>query len=213
MSTFNDITGQQFGRLTVIERRENNRHGKTMWRCQCACGASDFIVLANSLTAGRTLSCGCIQLEQLTKRNVGHNLSKHPLYPIWLGMMQRCHNPRSKPYVYYGSRGITVCERWHSVENFIADIAPRPSAKHTLDRINNDRGYSPDNCRWATRSEQRDNQRPLSHQRGQHRTNRIITAFNKSLHLAEWAKQTGIHRATISTRLRAGWPPEKALTP
>jgi len=116
-------------------------------------------------------------------------------------MRNRCNNPNAIPYAHYGGRGIRVCAHWQLFKNFFADMGPRPSPKHTLDRIDNDKGYEPGNCRWATRKEQARN-RSTSH---------LVQAFGQTLTLAEWSEKTSINQTTIRGRLKRGWAPERAL--
>lgn len=159
MGKFVDLTGQRFGRLVVIERAQNASSGAA-WLCQCTCGAH-AIVSSNMLRTGRTKSCGCLAREATKLRSTTHGGSYTRLYHIWSGMRQRCHNSKSPAFNNYGGRGITVCPEWlHDFEIF-----QKWALSHgyrddlTIDRINNDKGYSPDNCRWATYSTQRKNQR------------------------------------------------------
>jgi hypothetical protein len=123
-------------------------------------------VRANNLTWGLTQSCGCLAREQTKKRMLRHGESpaggwnlESPEYRIWVAMRQRCRDPRHGSFKYYGGRGIAVCERWKSYENFLADMGRKPSPAHSLDRIDNDGNYEPTNCRWATRTEQNKNKR------------------------------------------------------
>ena len=128
--------------------------------------------------------------------------SSHPLYYCWKGMLARCENPKNPRYADYGGRGITVCDRWHTFSNFIADMSPRPDAK-TLDRIDNDAGYCPENCRWATRKEQQANtRRPIG-----------LTVNGETRSLEEWSQITGVKIGTIGARLSRGWTPEDAIEP
>lgn len=165
-----DITGRRFGKLIAtrfshLEAPRKGRQGRRhVWLCICDCGIETKIRKEN-LTSGNSTSCGCgkyVGLDAMT-----HGYSKHRLaggenpkfYRTWSMMLDRCRNPRNKSYKYYGGRGIRVCERWHTFENFLADMGQRPSGQHSIDRINNDGDYEPDNCRWATQIEQRHNRR------------------------------------------------------
>lgn len=190
-----DLTGRVFGRLTVIRRAES-RSGQTRWACRCECG-TEKVVQASNLTSAHVSSCGCWR----------HNLTKTPTYRSWAAMVSRCHNRRNSNYPRYGGRGVIVCPRWRrSFLEFLRDVGPRPSLGHSIDRYpDNAGGYEPGNCRWATRSEQRKNQRPGT--RG-----RLITYAGRCLSVRGWAAATGISGSTIGHRLRAGWPVEVALT-
>ncbi len=117
-------------------------------------------------------------------------------------MLTRCENPRCEAYPRYGGRGIEVCKRWQTFENFLADMGPRPSADHSIDRIENDGNYEPGNCRWATDAEQNQNTR----------SNRLLTYAGRTQPLSVWAREFGIRRETVRERLKAGWDVERALT-
>jgi|SRR4051812_10849503 hypothetical protein len=145
--------GDRYGQLVVIERRDSGK--QTHVHCRCDCG-NETRVGHRDLTNGHTKSCGCY--HKAGQYNITHGLIHHELYVTWQGMMRRCYNPNSADYPNYGGRGISVDPRWHSVETFIADMAPRPSGK-SIDRVDNDGNYSVDNCRWATRIQQIDNRR------------------------------------------------------
>ena len=142
----------KFGLLTVLERVDNDRFGRTQWRCRCDCGREHVAALFR-MTSGHTKSCGCIKGAAPK-----HGMRNTPTYHTWLAMRARCNNPNSDEFHRYGGKGITVCARWQeSFEAFLADMGERPSGK-TIDRIENAKGYEPGNCRWATPREQRMNQ-------------------------------------------------------
>ncbi len=158
MATIKNIIGQKFGRLTVLKHQGSDKSGRAIWECKCDCG-NRKTVSSKNLRNGSTKSCGCYQREQASSANRTHGRGKSPEYGVWSSMIQRCTNPKNKEYHNYGGRGIQVCNRWLKFDNFISDMGERPSGKHSLDREDNDKGYAPGNCRWATSREQSFNKR------------------------------------------------------
>jgi hypothetical protein len=161
--------GQRFGRLKLIRDLgiidSNRSHA---WECVCDCGEK-VITRKNSLVQGFTRSCGCLRLERIKKANTTHGFTKNytsePEYSCWIDMIRRCTIPSRPEWNKYGGRGIKVCAKWRSFEKFISDMGRKPSPSHTLDRIDNDGNYAASNCRWATKSIQRKNQRPYTDSR------------------------------------------------
>lgn len=156
-----DLTGRKFGRLRVIARKHKTPLGHYFWECECDCGAI-VVKRGASLQSGNTLSCGCLRKEKTGAKNRSHEQSGTLVYRVWRSMKYRCSNPRAKDYPDYGGRGIKVCERWlNSFENFLADLGPRPTPQHSIERLDNDGNYEPGNCVWATKQEQNRNRRKI----------------------------------------------------
>jgi len=194
MGNKSDLTGKVFGKLTVLKEAAR-RNGRIVWLCLCECGNKSIIQTSN-LTNGHTKSCQCLRRSK-------NGSSQLDVYNIWKGMIARCHKPQNEAYEDYGGRGIVVCKRWHNIANFIADMKERPSSQHTIDRIDNNKGYSPNNCRWATRVEQGRNKR----------NNKIIKINGVEKCLSEWVEQYKTQHSMVYARIfRRGWDPVKALT-
>lgn len=183
----------QPSRLSIVSDTGGRQKGMPMLLCRCLCG-NEVTVRKDHLTSGRTRSCGCLRGT--------HRLSNAPEYAVWEGMIQRCRNPASSAFFNYGGRGITVCRSWSKFENFYRDMGSRPSKRHSIDRIDGRRGYSPGNCRWALPAEQMRNTK----------RNRWLTADGKTKLLTDWACQLGLTVQGLLARLGGGWDLEEALT-
>jgi hypothetical protein len=154
---FVDLTGKRFGRLTVLSYQGRPKPSFHVWQCGCDCG-NETVIEGSRLKSGKAKSCGCLRRELSAARRLRHGRTDTAEHNTWIGMKGRCYNPANPKFYRYGGRGITVCERWRdNFENFAADMGPRPSPLHSIDRIDNDRGYEPGNCRWATQLEQQRN--------------------------------------------------------
>lgn len=149
-----DLTGQRFGRLVVLDAHSKHPSSKAHWNCQCDCG-NPKVTSTNELRSGGCSSCGCLRKEIVSKRRLKHGKTKSKEYNVWSHIRQKCYNPNNKKFYRYGARGIKVCDRWNSVQdgyqNFLADMGAAPSVDHSIERVNNDSDYCPENCIWATR--------------------------------------------------------------
>lgn len=159
---FDNLTGNKYNRLTVIKYIET-KHSHRIWECRCDCGKITKVREQN-LKRGTSKSCGCYNREQSSLKHKKHGQSFidgkfTPEYQTWANMRKRCLNPNAEGYEYYGGRGISVCERWSTFENFFADMGKKPSPQHSIDRIDNNKGYYPENCEWADKTQQVINRR------------------------------------------------------
>lgn len=203
-----EMSGQKFGKLTVTWQHGFSQNGEAQWDCVCECG-NEAVVTGSALRKGRTQSCGCqraLAVRMNGRRNAthGHTKAGVPIsrtYNTWKSMLSRCEYKRSTSYKYYGAKGVTVCERWKSFQNFLDDMGERPEGM-SLDRKDSLLGYSPENCKWSTDLEQQNNKS----------SNILIEAFGKTQTIAQWSRETGIHKATIGRRFFAGKSPEFAVS-
>lgn len=188
-------TGERFGRLTVLAKGPklaSSNHGR--YACICDCGRVS-LPRQGYLLNGKVRSCGCVTTRTHGKRHT-------PEYTVWAGMKDRCLRPNSQRWKHYGGRGITVCDRWKdSFENFLADMGPKPTPEHSIDRVDNNGNYEPSNCRWATHTEQSRNRR----------TNLLITYRGQTKSLGVWCALLGLERGTVKHRLRTGWTLDEAF--
>jgi hypothetical protein len=220
-----DLTGQTFGRLTVLSFAGTNRKRNSLWLAECNCPShARRTVLGYSLTKGHTMSCGCLQAERSAESQTVHGLRGEPWYISWHGAKTRCHDKRHKAYSYYGGRGLTMCSHYKTddsagVVNFGHDMGPTFRPGLTIDRPDNGDGYhcgSCDECRkcprckargftsnlrWSTRRQQMCNTR----------YSRLLTFNGKTMSMSHWADALGLPRRTLGGRLDRGWPLERAL--
>lgn len=194
--------GERFGRWTVIgpcPKRAGQQHVR--WLCQCDCGSTRDIK-GTILKNGRSKGCAtCASSDAMTRMSTRHGMYGTPLYRIWSGIKNRCCDVKNKSYHRYGGRGIKLCDRWLDFKNFHADIPPRPSKQHTLDRKDNNKGYEPGNVRWATPKEQ-----------GNNRTTNVWHTYKgETRTVAQWAEVAPVNLSSLRGRLAAGWTIDEAL--
>lgn len=207
MGKLKDLTGQRFGRLVVMERAESyiqpSGQKKTQWRCKCDCG-NEIITVGYNLTRGLTTSCGCVRTERLIKMNKTHGKSNHILFSKWEHMKDRCCNPNDKRYKNYGGRGIKICDEWlNSFESFYKwSIENGYEDGLTIDRINVNGNYEPNNCRWTTWNIQCNN-----------RTNNVYIEYNgETKTLKQWCDILNIDYKKAHNRIhKLKWDAKRAF--
>jgi len=194
--------GDRYGRWSVIsEFGISSRKNKRKFLCRCDCG-NERVVLLHELRRGNSTSCGCLQKEVAKKQMTTHGKTKTRTYNVWISMRKRCLNPNHKSYNDYGGRGITICNKWlDNFENFLDDMGESPNGK-SLDRIDNNKGYYKDNCRWSSWKEQANNRR----------NSKIINFNGKSMCCSDWEKELNFGSGLIGKRLKNGWGMNKILT-
>lgn len=195
---FIDEAGNRYGRWLVLSRGQasNPVRRDAHWLCRCDCGI-ERVVDGKSLRGGRSRSCGCWNNELLatSKPSLTHGMSKSPEFYLWNAMIQRCHNQRNQSYSDYGGRGIGVHPDWRAdFSRFFSHVGPRPSDKHTIERIDNSRGYEPGNVRWSTRAEQSRNKR----------NNHWITHSGRTMCITDWIKELGLNKGTVYSDIKEG---------
>lgn len=197
-----NLLNMVFDRLTVSEyscMKNNNSY----WKCICQCG-NEVIVKGAMLKYGHTKSCGCLRWDNHKQVMVKHGQCESAEYNAWCKMKERCYNKNIKMYKHYGGRGIVVCDRWlNSFENFLSDMGLRPSPQHSLDRFPNINGiYEPENCRWATKTEQSRNTRKTT----------FVTYLGETKSITEWCERLNISPSIVRSRISSGWRVDTALT-
>lgn len=198
MRKFNDLSGARYGRLLVkgVAFRKNN---SVHWNCRCDCGTEKTVASGN---LNRIVSCGCFHKENLSAIRSTHRMSGHPIYLAWQKMRNRCKNPHSSDFKWYGARGISICDRWESFEAFNEDMGPSWQAGLTIERVDVNGDYRPGNCRWATQAEQLRN------------TTRNIFVESPwgRICAADAADKIGISRTAFLMRLKRNWPPHQLFS-
>lgn len=200
MSKVVDLTGKRFGSLTVISQAKSSKSGRAMWLCRCDCG-TEKIILGSSMIQGKTKSCGCSQVKPPYSKRLKN---------VWWNIKRRCYDERSDSFVNYGARGIGMCDLWRYDFYAFQDWAFQsgydehaPQGVCTIERIDNNKGYSPDNCRWATAREQANNRR----------NNFNVTFYGKTKTVSDWARELGLDKTTLLFRLKNKmWTTEEAMT-
>ena len=197
-----DLTGQKFGRLTVKGRLENrDKNGRVVWRLLCDCG-NEVVFDAGRFKYGNTASCGCLRKELVGDDHRTHGLSKTPIYNCWLSIKKRCYNEQNQDYHLYGGRGIRVCDRWMKFENFYADMGERPEGM-SIDRIDYNGDYTPENCRWATATQQARNKR----------NTKVVEYGGITKPIRDFCDELSLNASTVMTRLnQQHWTVDRALS-
>ena len=197
-----DLTGKRFNRLLVLNQGDRLRPKVPRWVCLCDCGKT-IVTDGKSLRHGLSRSCGCLKNEKIKQRSTTHGMTNSSEYKTWCGIKKRCYNKNEMCYPSYGGRGITMSEEWkHSFDAFLRDVGPKPSANHSIERIDPNGNYQADNCKWI----------PLHEQARNKRNTILLTASKVTKTMVDWSKETGIPYATIQARILKGWTEHDAVT-
>lgn len=195
MGAFINLLGQRFGRLLVVERMPNNKRKQAVWKCRCECG-NEIIVEAGHLRSGHTQSCGCFQRDRDIEYHTTHGMGGTKLFRVFHCMKGRCYNPTDKKYHRYGARGIKICDEWLNDPSVFFEWAIQNGYKNglSIDRIDNDGNYCPENCRWVDNKTQANN-----------KSNNVIIEHNGvSKTISEWAEELGISYSAVKSRIKCG---------
>jgi hypothetical protein len=206
-----EVIGKTFNYVTVVADAGERKGRAPLYVCRCVCG-SEFLSTGPAVASGNKKSCGCKrgaaqvgrkrpEMAERNKMMAKHGDYQSKTYHVWNHMHQRCSNPNSKHYHRYGGRGIRVCDRWKDYTNFLADMGPVPDGM-SIERLDNELGYSPENCVWADMKAQANNRS----------TNVLVTHDGQTMTVAQWAEKTGLERKTLEYRIRVGWDAARALT-
>ena len=199
-----NLTGKRFGKLVAIKTAGKTKNGAYLWQCKCDCG-NEIIANVGNLKNGHTKSCGCLRVDRCKPNFTKHGLEHTRLYGIWSDMRLRCYDEKNIAYHRYGGRGITICDEWKNDVKAFYDWATANGYKDslTIDRIDNDGNYCPENCRWATVKEQASNRR----------SNILVTHNGKTQTMKKWANEVGTPYKVVWARMqKLGWSAERALT-
>jgi len=195
-----DFTGMRFGSVTILNRFDTDKWGRQLWMVKCDCGR-EKPALEVVFKDKNYKSCGCYARKAAGDRKRTHGMSKTKTFHAWQNMLDRCENKNSVSYPGYGERGIAVCDEWHNFINFYNDMGEKPKGK-SIERINNEKGYCKENCKWATAKEQMNNTR----------YSKILTLNGISLTISLWSERLGINRSTLYNRSLRKWTDERTLT-
>ena len=197
------LEGRRFGRLLAVDKNPIKTCSSISWNCICDCG-NKTIVPSTKLVSGHTSSCGCLHYERFTQSCITHGMRQSAEYNIWCGIKARCLNPNNEAFDRYGGRGITMCDRWKdSFENFYADMGPRPGNNYSVERLNNDGNYEPNNCIWATDTDQANNRR----------TSCFYSHNGVTKTIAQWSRDYNLPQYKLHKRLIVlGWDFDRATT-
>lgn len=196
-----DMIGLKFGSLLVTDNAEKQDAKKLSWKCLCDCG-KEHVAVGTELRRGKVKSCGCVSREKSKERMTTHGKSTSKAYSSWRSMMKRCYQESHTGFKDYGGKGITVCDSWHIFENFYSDMGD-PKEGMTIDRINNNGNYSPDNCKWSTKTEQNENRK----------VTKWLEMNGIKQTQAKWAAQLGMYPSSLARRLTTMSVEEALTTP